>query len=44
MNKIARRLLFTAALAMIVVPGVWLGTTFWQYYQADKEYTALESN
>ncbi len=43
MNKIARRLLFTAALAMIVVPGVWLGTTFWQYYQADKEYTALES-
>jgi sortase B len=41
MNKTVRRLLFCAALAMIVVPAVWLGTTFWQYFQADREYSGL---
>ncbi len=42
MKKNARKLLFCAALAMIVVPAVWLGTTFWQYHQADLEYSGLE--
>ncbi|MCI2046092.1 MAG: class B sortase [Faecalibacterium sp.] len=40
-GAILRRVLFLVALAMIVVPAIWLGATFWQYAKADQEYTAL---